>query len=348
MSDFHVPTIDLSAYVSHGSAAERAACAAALDEACRTVGFMQVTGHGVPDDVIQGLASAMDDFFGQDLDAKKRFRTAKEINRGYSPPRSESLSLSLGVESAGKMNDFFEAFNVGEEYSADVMAKYPAGAYPANLWPELPQFRERVSRYYGEASRVAKTLCAVFEDALMLPRGYFTDRAQEPMSVLRMNNYALPEGSIDLDGDLRGMGEHTDFDIVTVLWADRIAGLQVLGHDGTWHDVMPDEDALLINLGDTLSRWTNELWLSTLHRVKPPVVDGTIHRRRSAAFFCEAQYDTVIDALPECLADGELPKYPAITVGDHIAAKLGGSRGGVSNTLVASEAERVLATRGTS
>lgn len=344
---FHVPTIDLTAYVHDGSPAERAACAAALDDACRTVGFVQVTGHGVPDDVITGLTGAMDDFFAQELQTKKDYRAAAHVNRGYSPPRSESLSLSLGVESAGMMNDFFEAFNVGEEYSADTMAKYPAGSYPANLWPDVPQFRERVSRYYVEARRVAHTLCIAFEDALGLPRGFFADRAREPMSMLRMNNYALPEGSVTLDGDLRGMGEHTDFDIVTVLWADRVAGLQVLGHDGVWHDVMPDEGALLINLGDTLSRWTNELWLSTLHRVKPPVVDGAILRRRSAAFFYEAQHDTIIDALPECLADGELPKYPAITVGDHIAAKLGGSRGGQSNDLVASETARVLATRGT-
>lgn len=346
MSTFHVPTVDISAYVGDSSPAERAACAAALDEACRSVGFIQVTGHGVPDDVIAGLASAMDDFFAQDLDVKKRDRTAHHINRGYSPPRSESLSLSLGVESAGKMNDFFEAFNVGEEYTAEIMAKYPAGSYPANLWPDVPLFRERVSRYYAEARRVAHTLCTGFEDTIGLPRGFFADRAREPMSVLRMNNYALPEGSVSLDGELRGMGEHTDFDIVTVLWADRVAGLQVLGHDGIWHDVMPDEGALLVNLGDTLSRWTNETWLSTLHRVTPPVVDGTIHRRRSAAFFYEAQHDTIIDALPECLADGELPRYPAISVGDHIAAKLGGSRGGTSNDLVASETARVLATRG--
>lgn len=79
------------------------------------------------------------------------------------------------------------------------------------------------------------------------------------------------------------MGEHTDYGIVTVLWADQVRGFQVLGTDGSWNDVSPVYGALLVNFGDLTMRLTNEQWLSTLHRVKPSVVDGTIQRRRSAA-----------------------------------------------------------------
>ena len=113
-----------------------------------------------------------------------------------------------------------------------------------------------------------------------------------------MNNYALPPGEIVLDGDLIGMGEHTDYGIVTVLWADQVRGLQVLAADGSWNDVSPLPGALLVNLGDLTNRWTNERWKSTLHRVKPPIVDGTIKRRRSAAFFHDGNIDAVISALP--------------------------------------------------
>ncbi|MFX9035075.1 2-oxoglutarate and iron-dependent oxygenase domain-containing protein, partial [Acinetobacter baumannii] len=74
---------------------------------------IQITGHGVPAAVIAGLEASIDGFFGLDLDVKNTYRTPPEINRGYSPPKSESLSLSLGVEQASRMNDFFEAFNVG-------------------------------------------------------------------------------------------------------------------------------------------------------------------------------------------------------------------------------------------
>jgi isopenicillin N synthase-like dioxygenase len=137
------------------------------------------------------------------------------------------------------------------------------------------------------------------------------------------------------------MGEHTDYGIVTVLWADQVAGLQVLGRDGGWHDVSPDDGALLINLGDLMARWTNERWMSTLHRVKPPIVDGTIRRRRSAAFFHDGNIDAVIETLPTCRGDGS--PYPPITVGDHIRAKLAGSRAGVANADAEREAARVLA-----
>jgi isopenicillin N synthase-like dioxygenase len=163
---------------------------------------------------------------------------------------------------------------------------------------------------------------------------------------MRMNNYALPPGTdVTLDGDLVGMGEHTDYGIVTILWADQVRGLQVLGADGSWNDVSPADDALLINLGDVTARWTNERWMSTLHRVKPPVIDGTIERRRSAAFFHDGDVDAVIETLPSCVDADHPDLYAPITVGDHIRAKLAGSRAGTPNARAERESARVLASR---
>ncbi len=110
---FSVPTIDISAYVGDGSPDARATVAAAIDHACRTVGFMQIVGHGIPADVIDGFTTALDDFFGLPLEEKKRWVRPSGENRGYSPPKSESLSYSLGIDPVTRMNDFFEAFNVG-------------------------------------------------------------------------------------------------------------------------------------------------------------------------------------------------------------------------------------------
>jgi isopenicillin N synthase-like dioxygenase len=341
---FRVPTVDITPYVT--GTGGRAAVAAAFDTACREVGFVQVVGHGVPDDAIDGLTTAMDDFFALDLAARNAYRTPPEINRGYSPPKSESLSLSLGVESATRMNDFFEAFNVGAARSTYGRDDLPADHYAENTWPaEVPGFDGRVWTYFLEARRVARTLTRVAADALGLPEGFFDAHLGHSLDVLRMNNYALPPGSVDLDGDLTGMGAHTDYGIVTVLWADRVAGLQVLGGDGAWHDVQPAEGALLVNLGDLLGRWTNDRWMSTLHRVKPPVVDGTIRRRRSAAFFCDGDIDAVIRTLPQCV-DAEHPdRYLPVTVDEHLTAKLAGSRAGVRNPNTGRETERVLASQ---
>jgi isopenicillin N synthase-like dioxygenase len=241
------------------------------------------------------------------------------------------------------MNDFFEAFNVGAAASWFPALDLPQPDYAENTWPDVPGFQDAVLAYFREAARVARTLTTVFADALGLPAGFFDRFTGHSIDVLRMNNYALPPGQIDLDGDLTGMGEHTDYGIVTVLWADRVAGLQVLGGDHAWHDVMPDPGALLVNLGDLTARWTNERWLSTLHRVKPPVVDGRIERRRSAAFFHDGDLDALIETIPTCLAPGEAPTYPPITVGEHLTAKLAGSRAGVRNVSAERDAARVRA-----
>ncbi len=345
---FRVPLVDITAYVAEGGVEERAATARAIDDACRTVGFIQITGHGIPDDVIAGLAEAMDGFFGLDPDEKKAYRTPPEVNRGYSPPKSESLSLSLGVEQASRMNDFFEAFNVGAAASDYPHADgLPQPDYAENVWPEVDGYREQVQTYFAEAARVARTLTRIFADALGLPADFFPARTDHSIDVLRMNNYALPPGTdVRLDGDLIGMGEHTDFGIVTVLWADRVAGLQVLGADGSWNDVMPADGALLVNLGDITARRTNERWMSTLHRVKPPVIDGTIERRRSAAFFHDGNVETLIETLPSCIDDEHPNLYrEPVTVAEHIAAKLGGSRQGRLNENAERESARVAASR---
>ncbi|MFH8484400.1 isopenicillin N synthase family dioxygenase [Streptomyces longisporoflavus] len=346
---FEVPVIDIRSYVDGGVASERARVAGEMDDACARVGFVQILGHGIPDETLRGLSAAVDGFFGLPPETKKSYRVTG-ANRGYSPPRSESLSLSLGVESAGRMNDYFEAFNIGTEARSFPGLGLSEDDYGLNVWPtQVDGFEPAVLGYFAEAGRVARTLTRIFADAPGEPSGFFEPLTDHSIDVLRMNSYALPEGPVSLDGDLTGMGEHTDFGLVTVLWADQVAGLQVLGTDRAWHDVSPVDGALLVNLGDLTARLTNDRWMSTLHRVKPPIVDGGIVRRRSAAYFHDGNADAVIATLPSHLdADGELA-YEPILVRDHIKAKLAGSRQGKANTAAVREAARVraAAVRGT-
>ncbi|GAA4173003.1 isopenicillin N synthase family dioxygenase [Gryllotalpicola koreensis] len=346
MSTFEVPTVDITPYVAAGTTAEKAAVAAAVDAACREVGFIQITGHGVDPAAADGLASAIDDFFALPLETKKQWVRPAAENRGYTAPKSETLALSLGVQSETRMKDFFEAFNVGSAASDYPDIALLAEHYAENTWPEIAGFRERIDAWREEAGRVARTVVAIFDDALGLLPGTIEALAAHPIEVLRMNNYALPDGTtVELDEDFIGMGEHTDYGIVTILWADQAKGLQVL-HGGEWHDVSPADGALLINLGDLTTRLTNEQWLSTLHRVKPPihVVDGigTIQRRRSAAYFFDGDAEATVGPLPGFVDDAHPRVYSDVTVDEHIQAKLRGSRAGVVNTDAAREADRVL------
>jgi non-haem dioxygenase in morphine synthesis N-terminal len=135
---FAVPVVDITPYVTDGTTEARTRTAAEMDAACRTVGFVQIVGHGVPARITDALAAAMDGLFERPLDVKRRYRTPPEVNRGYSPPKSESLSLSLGVESATRMNDFFEAFNVGAAASWFPGLDLPQPDYAENTWPDVP------------------------------------------------------------------------------------------------------------------------------------------------------------------------------------------------------------------
>lgn len=324
-----VPVIDISAW-SDGGGAARAAVAGAVDEAASTVGFMQVTGHGIPDAAVQGLTAAMDSYFGLDPAAKEAHRAPPHVNRGWSAPGSERLSYSLGVASPA---DLFEAFNIGTEAAAWPDLDLPDAQYPANRWPAEPDgFRTAVEGWFDAAGDLARTMTAIFALALGLPRGFFEPFTDHSVDALRLNHYQASD--VRLEPGQLGMGPHTDFGIVTVLWADPLPGLQILTGDGAWQDVVPQPGALLINLGDLLARWTDDRWLSTMHRVLAPIdAAGKPYRRRSAAFFHDGNFDALVTS-----PGG---RYEPITVAEHLAAKLGGSRGLSLNTAAGREAARL-------
>jgi isopenicillin N synthase-like dioxygenase len=339
-----VPTIDLARF-RDGTPEQRAEVAAQLDAAARTVGFMQVVGHGIPEPVEAGLTSAMDGFFGLPMWQKKALRPAStELNRGYTPPKAERLSLSLGVDSPA---DLFEAFNVGKSTEDFPGLGLDEMQYAPNLWPLRPEsFEAEVKAWFGQAARVSREITTVMALALGLDPGFFAGYQDHSLDVLRMNNYRVPAAPTQLEPGQVGMGPHTDYGIVTVLWADPILGLQILDSDGAWHDVVPAPGALLVNLGDLLARWTNDRWISTLHRVLPPTdADGRLVRRRSAAFFHDGNADAVISCLPGCATEDNPARYESVTVSDHLAAKLNGSRGLVANLDAERESARLLSSQ---
>ncbi len=337
-SAFAVPTIDVAGWAS-GDADIRREIARDVDEACRRVGFMQIVGHGIPDAVVDGLTAAIDRFFGLPIAVKRRWLPpSPAVNRGYTAPRSERLSYSLGVDSP---DDLFEAFNVGAARSQFATLDLDPLIYAENIWPvDEPDFRTGVWTWFEHAGAMARTMTDIFALALGVPDGYFRAYTDHSIDVLRLNHYPVTDG-VPLEPDQLGMGAHTDYGIVTILWADPVPGLQILRPDGSWLPVVPAPGALLINLGDLTARWTNDRWLSTMHRVVPPADDdGNLLRRRSAAFFHDGNADALISTLEPCRSpDGR--GYEDVTVGEHLAQKLGGSRGLELNAHAEREAARI-------
>ena len=336
-----VPIIDIDGFQA-GQGSRRNEIAAAVDRAARDVGFMQITGHGIPALAADGLTEAMDGFFAQPFEQKNALRPADvAVNRGYNGPKTERLSYSLGVASPA---DLFEAFNVGSQAADFTAVEVDEDHYPANMWPARPALFERdVEAWMSHAGALARRLTEVFAVALDLPVDYFDAYTDHSIDMLRMNRYSMPDGDVRLEPGQLGMGPHTDFGIVTVLWADDVLpGLQILDSDGGWNDVRPAPGALLINLGDLLARWTNDRWRSTMHRVLAPIAaNGQPLLRRSAAYFHDGNADAVVSCLPGCADEANPPLYEPITVAEHISAKLAGSRGLTPNPSAAREASRL-------
>jgi len=335
-----VPVIDITSFrMPYADAAARLEVVRQVDEAARTVGFMQITGHGIPATTLSEFTSATDAFFALEATAKAKYRCPPGINRGYTPPKAESLANSLGLASAA---DLFEAINVGTSTDDFPGLELPCDVYAPNVYPaEVPGFEAGVNEWFHAAGRVARTMVRIFGVALGGREDYFAQFTDHSIDVLRMNNYRLPAPTVALEEEQLGMGAHTDYGIVTVLWADQVPGLEIHGVDGNWHPVMPADGALLVNLGDATARWTNEEWISTLHRVAAPRVNGILVPRRSAAYFHDGNVDAVIECLPSCVSADNPARYEPVTVGEHLAAKLAGSRGGQLNPYATREAARL-------
>ncbi len=340
-----VPVIDISSFrMPFADPAARSAVVRQVDQAARTVGFMQITGHGIPASALGEFTRAMDAFFALSPAAKSAYRCPPGINRGYTPPKAESLARSLGLVTAA---DLFEAFNVGTAAADFPALALPRDVYARNVYPaEVPGFKTAVTDWFEAAGRVARTMVRIFGVALGGREDQFAGLTDHSIDVLRMNNYRLPGPGPDgraavPEPDQLGMGAHTDYGIVTVLWADRVPGLEIHGQDGNWHPVQPADGALLVNLGDAIARWTNEEWISTLHRVAAPRRGGVLVPRRSAAFFHDGNVDAVIEPLPSCVTTVNPARYEPVTVGQHLAAKLAGSRGGQLNPHATREVARL-------
>ena len=314
----YVPIVDLSR--------DPAVVGAELDEVCTNVGFFQVTGHGVPDAVADRAWDATIAFF--DLPLEERISTKPPTPGypyGYIPFSGESLSKSLGEASKP---DLKEAFSIGPvdvpaEFSSAAFQSTPEGwAWRPNLWPAaLPEFRAAWTDYFRVMLDLGSRLMSLFAVGLDLPADYFESSIDKSPSSLRAIRYPARNAGPE-EGQLRA-GAHTDYGTLTILKQDRVGGLQVLTQDDEWAAVESVRDAFVINIGDLMSRWTNDRWRSTLHRVVDPPSnsDGEIPRRHSMPFFHNANWDADVAALPTTIAAGEHPKYGPVLAGPHLQSK---------------------------
>ena len=281
-----------------------------IGHACRSIGFFYLRNTGVPAGLRADTFAAAHQFFSADMTTKASVAIGRsKHNRGYVGLRVEALDPARGP-------DLKEAFNIGLELDPDdpeVLAGRPFRG--VNLWPAIPGFRQTLLAYYEAVWTLGCDLHRAIAVDLGLPADYFAAKLDRPLATLRLLHY--PPAPPDRPGTI-GAGEHTDYGNLTLLATDAAGGLEVRTRDGEWLPAPVIPDTFVCNIGDCLMRWTNDVYVSTPHRVVNPAGRD----RYSIAFFLDANPEALVAALPTCVGPDRPALYPPVAAADYLRGRL--------------------------
>lgn len=317
-----VPVIDLKPYFA-GTAAGKAEVARQVNEACVHIGFFKISGHGVPQTLIDDTFAVALKFFDLPEAEKLKSKSASSGARGYHALRTKNLAKTIGQNNPP---DLREQFYIGPLTSrAAEFAHIPGAAefYAENIWPERPaEYKPIFSAYYTALEGLGQSLMRIFALSLKMPEHYFDDKINRHFATVPANHYPAPD-SPPLPNQIRA-GEHTDFGSLTILGLDDApGGLQVKLRGGGWVDCTAKKGEYIVNIGDMMQRWTNDVWISNLHRVvNPPLNAYSMSRRLSIGYFLHPNYDAEIACIPSCQEPGKAPKHPPVLAGEMMRRKM--------------------------
>ncbi len=306
-----IPVIDLAPLAESGGMKEVAARFLAV---YTQYGFGTVINHGIDAALLNRLFEASREFHSLSAARKKQV----ELNtnhRGYIP-----INTSTDVNSAFadvKKPNQSESFLVMREDLPDskpvMNGAYLAGA---NQWPQLAGFRDVVESAHDQLAELGSALMQVACVAMGVEQSQVMPAFNCPTTWLRLLHY--PAQSVRSTDGLYGSAPHTDFGCITILAQDNVAGLQVKSPAGTWIDVLPQPNALVVNVGDMLHRWSNGLLRSTPHRV----LNNAALERYSCAFFYDPYVETIVSPLACCISPQRPAAFESIHFGEFLRAEL--------------------------
>ena len=291
-----IPVIDIAGITQDASAAAAQQGVEAIAKACREWGFFQIINHGVPDDLIEMVWHQTRTFFAGPGDAKKAVLRTRGNPWGY-----------YNNELTKNQRDKKEVF--------DFTTDGPDPIYGAeNRWPDAgTEFRDTMRTYLDACTGLSLTLLEAFCVGLNLPADFMQDDfAGNHTGFMRLNYYPVTDPLVNTnsrelpDADM-GVHHHTDAGALTVLLQDDVGGLQV-HRDGYWHDVPSVPGAFVINTGDMMQVWSNDVYMAAIHRGLP------MHKRDrySIPFFFNPAAATIVSPLPTVINDARPPRYRGI------------------------------------
>ena len=292
-----IPVINVSP-AREGNERARRDVARQIDGACCEIGFFAIEGHGLPASTVGNLHRAGHDFFSLPLASKQAAVHPAGMNRGYHQVGGETLANANDHKAPPDLKEFFHVGPVRTTDAAYFTSEEGRRHFSPNIWPAgSTTLKEAAITYYEAMSELIIVLMRLAALALDMEEHYFDDKVDRSIGAMRLNYY--PRQTERPRKDQLRASAHTDYGGFTILSGeDTAGGLQVKGREGHWIDVKTTRDVFVVNIGDLLMRWTNDRWLSNLHRVINPKDGDSGGSRLSIAFFNQPNYDTLIECLP--------------------------------------------------
>lgn len=287
-----IPIIDLTAF-SNGDTITRQNITKQIYQACHEIGFMYLQNSGISKDLIKQVFSYSKSFFNLPLEVKQKQAWSDEFNNtGYVGLERERLDPN-------KPGDLKEALNLGKQEAVNIDASILA--------------------FYDSCTELANTVLQAYALALELPEDFFITRHNQQNHTLRLLHY--PSLQIPAKPGQVRAGEHSDYGSITLLFQDDVGGLEVQTASGEWIAAPAIPDTVVVNTGDLMQRWTNDMFCSTKHRVMIPSDNRVNQSRYSMAFFCHPNDDTEIACLESCQKE-QSPIYPPMLAGEYLLSRL--------------------------
>ncbi|HZW77073.1 MAG TPA: 2-oxoglutarate and iron-dependent oxygenase domain-containing protein [Flavobacteriaceae bacterium] len=306
----NIPSVDLADFLSDDPARKQK-FVNEIGKAYEEIGFVSLKNHFLSDDLVEELYKEVKNFFALPLETKKKYEIpGLGGQRGY---------VSFGRETAKGRNvaDLKEFWHFGQEPSADAQL---SEVYPENVQvEELPDFNRTGMEAYRMLEKTGIYVLRALALYIGLDEFYFDYWANNGNSILRPIHY--PPITQEPKDAVRA-GAHGDINLITLLMGASAGGLQVQRRDGEWIDATPNEDELVINVGDMLERHTNNKLRSTIHRVVNPPREEWDNPRFSIPFFMHPRSDMRLDCLPECIDEDHPKAYDDITAGEFLHQRL--------------------------
>lgn len=310
MSIKKIPSVDLRDFLSNHPA-KKQKFVNEIGKAYQEIGFVALKGHFLPQELVERLYNAVRAFFALPKETKEKYEVPGiGGQRGYTAFGKEHAK----GRSEGDLKEFW---HFGQYVAEQDKAKFD---YPENvLVSEVPDFNEAGKETYQQLEKTGIYVLRALALFLGLEETYFDSKVKNGNSILRPIHY--PPITEEPKGAVRA-GAHGDINLITLLMGAQGKGLQVQNHEGDWIDAIAEEDELVINVGDMLSRHTNNKLKSTIHQVVNPPKELWGSSRYSIPFFMHPISEMDLSCLLECIDDSHPKKYEDITAGAFLTQRL--------------------------